>query len=123
MSYRTETTGAISKAIVKLSQIADLADNIADHEVLSIMATNAAAELDALHHDNNVYSALLEEVEKRRENFETMLGRLLKEEEKIKEVRTALKKARSVFDAAYVHEDLRLAEKYIDGALAILEAK
>jgi hypothetical protein len=35
----------------------------------------------------------------------------------------ALKKAKSVFDAAYVHEDLRLAEKYIDTALDGLEAK
>ena len=49
MAYHDETTGAIAKAIVKLSQIADLADNIADHEALSILATNAAAELDKLH--------------------------------------------------------------------------
>jgi len=32
----------------------------------------------------------------------------------------ALKKAKSVFDAAYVHEDLRLAEKYIDAAIDAL---
>jgi hypothetical protein len=33
----------------------------------------------------------------------------------------ALKKAKSVFDAAYVDEDLRLAEKYIDVALSKLD--
>jgi hypothetical protein len=32
-----------------------------------------------------------------------------------------LRKAKSVFDAAYVDEDLRMAEKYIDAVLAKLE--
>jgi len=53
MAYHDETTGAIAKAIMKLSQIADFADNIADHEALSILATNAAAELDKLHGELN----------------------------------------------------------------------
>lgn len=35
----------------------------------------------------------------------------------------ALKKAKSVFDAAYVDEDLRLAEKYIDMAIVALAAE
>ena len=33
----------------------------------------------------------------------------------------ALKKAKSVFDEEYVPEDLRLAEKYIDAAIAALD--
>jgi seryl-tRNA synthetase len=53
MAYHNETTGAIAKAIVELSHIADMADNIADHEKLSIIATNAAAELDKLHNELN----------------------------------------------------------------------
>lgn len=35
----------------------------------------------------------------------------------------ALKKAKSVFGAAYVDEDLRLSEKYVDMALGALEAE
>lgn len=34
-----------------------------------------------------------------------------------------LKKAKSVFDAAYVHEDLQMAEKYIDAAIAALKGQ
>jgi hypothetical protein len=40
---------------------------------------------------------------------------------KINAAIAALKKAKSVFDAAYVHEDLRLAEKYVDAALSKLD--
>ena len=37
------------------------------------------------------------------------------------EVRRLLKKAKAVFDAAYVGEDLRMAKKYVDSALNEIE--
>jgi hypothetical protein len=40
---------------------------------------------------------------------------------KINAAIAALKKAKSIFGAAYVDEDLRLAEKYIDAALSKLD--
>lgn len=35
----------------------------------------------------------------------------------------ALQKAKSVFNAGHVYGDLRMAEKYIDAALTLLESK
>ena len=63
MSYRTETTGAIAKALAALGHFAEMQKSISVEEELEIMVINAIAELDKLHGDNNIYSALLGEIQ------------------------------------------------------------
>lgn len=43
--------------------------------------------------------------------------------EDLQTIKEQMKKAKSVFDAAYVDEDLRMAEKYIDAVLAKLDSR
>jgi DNA-binding protein H-NS len=110
-----------------------------DMEELAVVVMRAATEADRLREALN---AAADEADTRRKELETILDRLIQTEKdltfekvqtqslitvndelhnKINAVSEASKKAKSVFSAAYVHEDLRLAEKYIDTAIATLD--